>query len=215
MTEEFKKMPLKKKAEHIWEYYRTPIFLTIAAVFIFGSLINVIFINPAPKTYAGVAFYDNYVNSERLSQLTEDMTSRFVSKDENLQVKFSTYYSSESDPTVAVDMGQKFEMMLFAGELDIVAANEEFFLGFIEQGLYVPLDTVYSDEEISTFEKENLIVYSKDQNGAQRPFGLWMKNTETALKDYEGFPQNERCAGITAMSERKENAKKVLTALVG
>ena len=124
MNSQFKQMSFKQKVEHIWEYYRVNIFLTLFAIFIVGSLVNVIFINPAPKTYTGVAFYDNYVNSEIIGQLNDEFTKRFVPNTENLQVKFSSYYDSESDPTIAVDMAQKFEMLLYAKELDLIITGK-------------------------------------------------------------------------------------------
>lgn len=220
MTEEFKKMPFKKKVEHIWEYYRVNIFLVIFFVFLAASLINVIFINPAAKTFTGVAFYDNYVNSDVIAELNNDFTNKFVPEGENLQVKFSSYYSSESDPTVAVDMAQKFEMLLYAKELDIIVTGEnektgeDYFASFAKQGLIAPLDKVYSKEELEQFEQKGLLRYCEDGEGKSRPFGVSAKNTTSILKDYAGFKQEIKYVGISNITERVENAKAVLNALV-
>lgn len=220
MTEEFKKMSFKKKVEHIWEYYRVNIFLTIFFLALAGSLINVIFINPAAKTYAGVAFYDNYVNSDVIAELNNDFTKKFVPEEENLQVKFSSYYSSESDPTVAVDMAQKFEMLLYAKEIDIIVTGknektgEDYFSGFAKQGLIAPLDQLYSKDELDQFEQKGILLYCQDGEGKKRPFGVCAKNTTSILKDYKGFKQEIKYVGISNITERPENAKKVLNSLV-
>ena len=92
MSDEFKKMPFKKKAEHLWEYYKVQFFLTLFVLVITGWLINDVFINPSPKPYAWVAFYDDYVNSEVTGNLSADFTEKVVPAGENLDVKFTSYY---------------------------------------------------------------------------------------------------------------------------
>jgi len=220
MSEEFKKMPFKKKAEHIWEYYRVNIFLVIFALVLTGSLINAVFINPAPKTYAGIAFYDNYINSDIINQLNDSFSQRFVPEGENLQVKFSSYYDSEQDPTIAVDMAQKFEMLLYARELDIIITGknektgQDYFSGFAQQGIIAPLDKVFSKEELEDFKKKGVLLYCLDAEGNEKPFGISTKNTSSVLKDYEGFQQESRYAGISNVTDRVEIAKQIITAIV-
>ncbi len=219
MSEAFKKMPFKKKLEHIWEYYRVNIFLSVAAILLAGSLINAVFINPAPKTYVGVAFYDNYVNSEIIETLTSEFTKKFVPKEENLQVKFSSYYEVESDPAVAVDMAQKFEMLLYAKELDIIITgkNEKtginYFSGFAKQGIIAPLDKIYTKEELSEFEEKGLLLYCEDAEGNKKPFGVSAKNTSSILRDYGGFDQEKKYIGISNTTEKADKAKQILKAL--
>lgn len=220
MTDAFKKMSFKQKLEHIWEYYRVQIFLTIFFLIIAGSLINVLFINPAPKTYVGVAFYDNYINSDVITSLQDNYTKQFVPEEENMQIRFSSYYESESDPTVAVDMAKKFEMLLYAKELDIIVTGENkntkenYFTGFAKQGIIAPLDKVYSDSEIDEFKKQGVLIYAKDGEGNERPFGLSPKYTTSALKDYEGFDQNSRVVCISNVTERLDKTKEVAKAII-
>ena len=219
MTDKFKEMPFKKKAEHIWEYYRVQIFLILFAVVVSGWLINDVFINPAPKPYSWIAFYDNYINSEITGTLTTSMTEKFVPDGENLEVRFTSYYESESDPTVAVDMHQKFEMLFYAKEIDIIITGKnedtkrDYFSEFAKQGALAPLDKIYSKEELSDFESNGLLLYCEDSEGKKRPFGVSMRNTTTALKDYDGFKQEKRYIGISNVTERVENSKEVLKAL--
>ena len=220
MTDKFKQMPFNKKVEHIWQYYRVPIFLIVFFTVLVGWLINDIFINPAPRTYTGVAFYDNYVNNEITSGLRDSFTEKYVPEGENLQVKFSSYYDVESDPTVAVDMAQKFEMLLYAKEIDIIVTGKnpkteyDYFTQFAKDGLLAPLDVIYTKEELEQFEKDGILAYCKDGNGVDRPFGLSMKNVTSVLKDYEGFKQETKYAGISNVTERVDNAKQVLKGLV-
>jgi len=219
MTDEFKKMPFKKKAEHLWEYYKVQFFLTFFIIFITGWLINDVFINPAPKPYTWVAFYDDYVNSDITESLSADFTERFVPKGQNLDVRFSSFYSSEEDPTVAVDMDNKFSMVLYAGELDIIISgiNEktkfDYFANFAKDGNIIPLDLVYTKEELDGFDKRGILLYCKDSEGKDRPFGISTKNTSSVLKDYQGFEQETRYMGIAVMSQRVDNAKKVMEEL--
>ena len=220
MNSQFKQMSFKQKVEHIWEYYRVNIFLTLFAIFIVGSLVNVIFINPAPKTYTGVAFYDNYVNSEIIGQLNDEFTKRFVPNTENLQVKFSSYYDSESDPTIAVDMAQKFEMLLYAKELDLIITGKnekteiDYLTEFSREGVIAPLDAIFTKEELKEFEKKGLLAYRNDAEGNLRPFGISTKNTTSVLKDYAGFKQEQRYITISNVTERVDNAKQVLKAII-
>lgn len=219
MTEKFKKMPFKKKAEHIWEYYKVPIFLTAFVILITGWLINDVFINPAPKPFAWVSFYDNYINSEITGELSSSMTKKLVPEEENLEVRFSSYYESKDDPTVAVDMHNKFEMLYYAGEIDIIITgkNEEtkrdYFTEFAKQGALAPLDIVLTKEELSSYEEKGLLLYCEDADGKKRPFGISAKNTSTALKDYDGFNQSSRYIGISNVTKRLENAKEIVKAL--
>ena len=219
MSDEFKKMSFKKKAEHLWEYYKVQFFLILFAAVITGWLINDVFINPPPKPYAWVAFYDDYVNSEVTERLSSAFTEKFVPEGENLDVKFTSYYSSEADPTVAVDMDQKFSMVLYSRELDIIITgrnekmNFDYFSNFAKDGNIIPLDLVYTKEELDEFEKRGVLLYCDDTKGKKRPFGISAKNTTSALKDYKGFEQETRYMGIAVMSQRIDNAKKVMEEL--
>lgn len=220
-TEEFKKMSFNKKAEHLWEYYKAPFFFGLFIIIVTGWLIYDVFINPSPKPYAWAAIYDNYINSDVIERLSSEYTEKFVTEGENLDVRFTSYYSSEEDPTVAVDMDQKFSMILYARELDIIITGKnektgfDYFSNFAKDGNIMPLDLVYSKEELDGFEKAGLLLYCEDTEGKKRPFGVSAKNTESVLKDYKGFNQDTKYIGIAAMSQRIENAKKVIAEFSG
>lgn len=214
MTDEFKKMTFKKKAEHIWEYYRVNIFLTVFILFVAGSLLNTVFFNPAPKSYATIAFYDDNVNTEVMTAIEDIFTEKFVNPSDNLKVKCMAFYGLKSDPIVAVDMDQKFQMLFYGKEIDIVSTSSELFERLSSQGAFLSLDKFLSAEEIAQFEKDGMILYAKGYDGGEVPFGVSLKNTTTVLKEYGGFEQEKRYVGISAATERIDNARNVFLELV-
>lgn len=206
----FKQMSFKRKVAHIWEYYKIHIgiglFLAIATI----SLINAIFINPAPKLYAGIAFYDIHIADINLSSWKQKLTEKVVPEEENKEIRCMAFYGSENDSTVKVDSWQRFETLLMAKELDVFVADEEDFKELVYQGYIINLDEYFDTDFINSYEKENMLFKGTNvQDSETKAYGICVKNSKL-LKESKDIEPEKTYIGIVRTSVNSKNALKTI-----
>lgn len=206
----FKQMSFKRKVAHIWEYYKIHIgiglFLFLAAI----SIINAVFINPAPKLYAGIAFYDIHIADTNLNSWKDELTKKVVPEEENKEVRCMAFYDSESDSTVKVESWQRFETLLMAKELDIFVADEEDFKNLVYQGYIVNLDEYFDKDFIDSYAKENMLFKGTNVNDSEtKDYGICVKNSKLLLQSNDIEP-DKTYIGIVRTTENGENAVKTV-----
>lgn len=212
MTEEFKNMPFNKKIEHIWEYYKPHIFIPTIIILIAVSLFYNLVLNPAPKTYAGVAFYGDFVDDTQIQSLIEETTALIVPENINEEVVFHSFYDSDTDSTVSVYMADKFRTLFMSKELDILIANKSNFHDLVYNGYIVNLDEIFTNEFME--EHKNSLYYDQNvQDDTLRAYGIGIGST-SLLNDIKRLNNQEMYVGVARHTERTENAKNVILKLI-
>lgn len=206
----FNQMSFKRKIAHIWEYYKIHIGIGIFLIISALSLINAIFINPAPKLYTGIAFYDIHIADTNLNSWKEQLTKKLVPEEENKEIRCMAFYSSENDSTVQVDSWQRFETLLMAKELDIFVADEEDFKELVYQGYIINLDEYFDTDFINSYDKENMLFKGTNQQDSEtKAYGICVKNS-TLLKESKDIEPEKTYIGIVRTSINSEKAAKTI-----
>jgi hypothetical protein len=152
-----KAMTFKEKREHIWEYYKLPIAVTVLAILILGSLINTWFINPPKKDYLLLAWMGNPVPDEQLGALAETLTETLVENPAKERVTVSSFVAG-NDAAFIVAMQERLMAMMVTGEIDIFILNSSRLNDMAGEGNLLPLDKLV--EEL-TREPEYAALYDK------------------------------------------------------
>lgn len=206
--EQFKQMSLKKKIGHIWEYYRLHFFIAVFLIVSAVSIINAVFIHPAPKLYVGISFYGIHAADDFSQEVANYLTDTVVPKEENKEVRVSAFYDYDGDSTVKVDLWQRFETLLMAKELDILIADEEEFKELVYQGYIVELDAFLDEKYISSFDDEMIFEGNNIQDSQIRKYGICVKNSKLLKNQYVDF--SKTYIGIVRQSINGDNTVKTV-----
>jgi len=212
MTKEFKNMSLGEKIEHIWEYYKPHIFIPIFVIFAACSLFNSIVLHPLPDLYAGVAVYGSFIDDEKINDLIIKVSDLAVPEQLNEEVRFNCFYESESDSTVGVYMGDKFNMLLIAKELDIIISDKDNFHDLVYNGYIVNIDEIVSDEFMSKY--SDIFYYDNNvQDSTMRPYGVSIKSSQI-LNNISNFDISDKYIGIVRHSERADRLQDIIEIII-
>lgn len=151
MPDKFKGMNRKEIAEYVWDYYKLHIISAVIVIILAGSLINTIFINPAPKQYVGVAVYGvpmDYSSIDALQQLLDDMVVPDTHKPGYAAMADNFYMDEDSNPQVSMALSQKFAALMMMGELDIIIADIDEFETLVDGGNFNALTEVLAEPQL-------------------------------------------------------------------
>jgi len=119
-------LSLSDKIDHIWEYYKFHIIVSICALLFIGWMLNHYIINPPPKVGFDVTLFGNYTDNERLIELKTQLDQVIIEEGINEETNVEFLSTSEDlDPnmlqvTVTKMMGkaslQEYDIMVFEGE---------------------------------------------------------------------------------------------------
>lgn len=210
----FKDMNFKKKAEHIWEYYKLHIFGTIGIILVICFLINNYILNPQKGIYSGVAFVGTFVSDNKIEYLHDTISSELVPENENLEVRFNTFYEMESDIMIGIELGKKFETMIMSKEIDVIIASEADFKSLVYQGYIIDLNENFDNTFIKNYKNPNDILYSDNaQDKSQKPYGVRLGDVKY-LKIIPDIDWDNMYIGIVRHNERNENAVNTMLKLL-
>ncbi len=199
-------MTWKQKLDHIWEYYRLPIIGIAIGLFVVGSIINTVFINPPKKPYVYLAFVGTYIPDVKLSEFAASLGETLDFDKETLQVDHANFFSVENDPQTNMAMSQKLYAMLAARELDVLICTKAETQGFIEAEFIGKLDQFLSPEELKEY--EDLIVYGEQD---KLPYAFRLENEK--FSQYLGAAEYD--IGFIINTERTEAAVLAIKEVLG
>lgn len=185
--EQFTALSPRKKLEHIWLYYKVPIFLAIIAVVILVSCIHRAVTEKDTVLY--VAFLNVAAGSELEAGLTEDyLISRSCDTDRQQILCYRDLYLSNNpspeNHEYAYTSGLKIIATINAKELDLVLMNRESYDLCSGNGYLLDLTELISpeDPQFSPYLTENLVIL--EDNAIEITLGEAEKYTavtETAI----------------------------------
>lgn len=152
--EQFRALPLRKKAEHICEYYKWYILGGIAAVCLLVSLVSTIFANRADVLISGI-FINNSTTAEGYTHLREDYWD-FCGGDEDTRVDLiETRWLDFDSGALSQNDAASFMVvtsMIAARTLDYIITDEATLPHFLEQEVVLDLRQVLSEEALSRYD---------------------------------------------------------------
>lgn len=134
----FEDMSINEKKEHIWEYYKIHIFVTLGILFFIGSLINLYIINPSPTVVLDVTVRTEAVDYDYIPVLEEDLEKMLVSEEANESVTVEFLGTGENlNPNIQMASQAKFVGKITVKEMDIIVMDQTNAESLIKEGALV------------------------------------------------------------------------------
>ena len=203
-----KEMTAKEKADYIWEYYKIPIIAAIVILFIIGSIINSVWINPPKKQYLQIVFLNNYVDETYTNSLQDKLEQALMTPDERntLQVLTTVVLFNTGEPQMDMANTQKFAAMTAIGEIDLLVINRDELGSLVEQGILLPLTNVLPDNLLSKLSDK--LMTAADENGMESDYGIKLNKNEVFTEF--GFSAEGQCLTIISTTKRLDNTRRAI-----
>lgn len=206
----FKELSFKKKLEHIWEYYKVPIF-GIIFVIAAGCSAAYAILKPKPVNYAGIAVFREHISQEQTDALTDELNLALGLDDMNT-VTVTNFFFDETDPVFNVDMEQKFVTFLFSLQLNLISAPKSDMEVFVQSEYVAPLGDYCTQEELDAFDKKGMLLYCTDpQDNEEKPFAVYLNDSSVYRKN-NIFTSSEEpaCIAVVPVAGFEANSKAAL-----
>lgn len=179
-----KELPLKKKIEYIWEYYKLWI-LGIAFLLVFIiSIITTIINNPSEDSILYAAFLNTTLTSKEDTSLDENFIKHLGLEDTDkyLTLDLSMFIDRESNDLYSMNSNQKLVALIAAAEIDVIVSDENNFLSLAQGGGYYNLEEILSTELIEKYSSS--FYYTKsEEDGKEHPYGISLHDNSIIKKD--------------------------------
>ena len=201
-----KEMPIKKRIQYIWDYYKLWIIVGIFALSTFissihqyltakESLLTLIMLNSSipvsetvfAKDYLTARNYDSAKYELVVSSLELNMTAESYQQD---------YYTVQS-----------MIVRLTSGDIDIFSAPADLFKSYREEGYLMNLEHIFTEAELSPY--ENYLVYTTDSE-TNKTYPCAFDFSENKWMKEHKYYTNSCHMGILYNSSNPEQAKDFL-----
>lgn len=176
---EWKNMPLNKKVEHIWEYYRFHIIVTAAVMIMLGSVIYNI------ATYREPSF----------QVLMIDALEQQENKSSGFDAFFDAYGYDKVDTVVDLNTGINFEesgemsyisaqllaATIMTGDVDVFFWTNDVLSAYMEQGTLMDLSQVLSAQLLAQY--EDSLVYITGEDGEVYPCAIHLQDNAWVMEN--------------------------------
>lgn len=173
----YEELSLKKKIEHIWEYYRWYIFGVIMAIVLIGYVIYII-ISPAPTYSVDLLMTGKFITADEKVQLaSEKLHTDF---DANLELEFMDW---SADNQYTMNMYTKTYALASAKQLDILILPKSMYDEYTmqENKIFVKLDEEPKfQKNLENYEDHLLKAMDKNDN-KEHIYGIKMDDLEEKL----------------------------------
>lgn len=233
IKEKTKDMPTKQKINYFWIYYKYHFLIAFIIVIFIVSIIN----TEKKETILYGAFInsinnptDNSNNEKEIHDLkTKYMLEYNINSDDyEIFIDNSLYlYNDYSSMETIMNNQQKFTVLVYASELDIVATDITAFESIAYNNLLIDIRECLSDLEIEQYKDDfyyidkDILDYTNNENYLESnqvikypeninemtnpiPVGIYIGENSQLLKNYEFTDIG--LIGIIKNSKRKENA---------
>lgn len=207
VKEKYNSLKGKKKLEFIFDYYKFPIFGTIAAIIIVGYIGYSIYTKQ--YTYCNLTYLSSGMDTSQLTELKDTLNEKILGDDKKTSIFIDSMIIDPNsnygdDPTTT----QAFAVKLAANEIDLLFLNENYFNYFASSDMLTDLTTLDGFSSLG-FNQDDL-VSTKGSDGNNHIYGLKVDNLN--LLDEIDFPDNTILT-VAISSERKEETINILNEL--
>ena len=201
----FKALPIKKKLEHIWLYYKWAIIVTAAVICVLVSIAGTVANNKKETLISGI-FINNSTSQEGYSHLMEDYWQYCGgNNDQKVELITSRTIHFDAEPLSQEDAAAFMIVasMIAAESLDYIITDEASLDDFLEQEVVLDLRELLSEEALSRWDTVELEGITA---------GLRLENTGFG----KGYPLSGENSVIliTANAQNRENVRRFLDYLL-
>lgn len=150
----------REKWQFFKDYYLKIVIITgIIAAFLIWFLITIL--TPQPEMRMKAAFINSVMTEEAAEQLTSDLSAllNIDSKTEEVNIDNNLFMSLDQSATDQGTMTsqQKLSVYIYAGELDLIVADQAIFERFCGSGFFAPLDDALPEDLKQTLSKQYIM----------------------------------------------------------
>ncbi len=201
--QKWSEMGKKEKWQYFNEYYRNKLILLIVGV-VAGVWLLYSVVGPSVESVLYVAVINDYWNDTASEALELDL-KEYVNahpKWEEVIIDDSYYFQGDSS-TDASQYVQKLAAYIFAGDIDIIVANEEQFEVYATQDYFSNLQEILPADLYDLVE-DSLVYYTSENDGKTLPVGIRLGDSKVyaSMNNYQESP----LLGIMGNSDYIENA---------
>ncbi len=208
----FRKMPLKQKLEHIWEYYKLAIFGIAGGI---ALIIYIIYkaVTPDPEAALNVTL----VNANGYQVVEEDTFIRYL-KEQGYDTTLETAYVNTSltldgergGQATATSM-QVLSAMVMVGEIDLLVGDEYTLQVVGSGGGLMPMDELLTPEQMEQY-ADRLYAVENPDTGEQQVCGIRLGENNLLVQD--GYYFTEVLASVPYTAVHTELAADMITYLL-
>lgn len=205
--QKWSEMNRKEKRDYFKEYYRNKmIVLIIAAVGLIWLLYSIL--GPSVEQMLYVAVLNDYWEDAAVEQLETDMKEYLQGdpKWEDVVIDDSFYFKDDSSSD-AYSYIQKLAAFIFAGDVELLVADEEQFAVYATQDYFVNLEEELPADLYAEV-KDHLVYYASETMQEEVPVGIRLGESKV-FQSMKGY-QEDPIVGVLVNAEHKENAIKAL-----
>lgn len=204
----FKELTRKEKVEYIWEYYKLHIFAGIFVLIVIGSFLNIWVFNPPPKSAVSVNFVGSSIFADNTDPLEKELNPIIVTEEMgNKKVFINTYIFGMKDPQMQMATQTKFIANISARELDVLILDNEQFDSLVLQGSMLPLDQVFSEDELGKL-TDRLLKGKSEEDTNEQIYGIDITDNEKIKTVMVG--DSDIVIGVVSNTLKIEESKKVI-----
>jgi hypothetical protein len=202
--EKLKDMPLKKKINYLWEYYRYHALFTIVLVSLVSYAIYT-FTKPKIENRLYAAIINNTVTPEVWDEYVDIITDylEIDTETEDIELNYRFYYNG--DPEYEVNMRQAFVVYLAASEIDVIIAPMSEFANYVENGFFTPLSDQLPTDLYSSLADRFYLSDTPDDSKVAA-YGIYTEDTKLYREHSLPTEDDPVLIGIVANSTHKENS---------
>ncbi|MCR4806897.1 MAG: hypothetical protein K5857_04410 [Lachnospiraceae bacterium] len=227
-----KDMPPKKKAEYIWEYYKIPIILVVAAIIFIVTFARDYRINKRPYYLDAIVINSDIAYSGENYLLNDYIEYAGVDTDTyNIAIDTQLILNEEKLDQITLANGQKIMALFAAGELDVVIGPDSIMNSYAASEAFEDIDGILPDDlkkslEDAGYEIYYATAYEDDDEGNPVPIrtyaaGVYLDKSAYLSSLEDGAFKTVTDSGkrpvfaIATRSARIENSLKLLKMLTG
>ncbi len=171
--EKLKNMSLKDKCWYIGAYYKVPILIALAVIFLLYQAAGA-FLRSRQDCMLYCAFINqSYAGEIKLDDLRENFYEhegfsgrQILTFDASINLTDNLYRNASSI---------LFQSLLGTDTVDVVITKEEIMELYHDQNIFLDLNDVLSKEQLSWLEEE--LYYHKNAEGQSVPVGIYLRNS--------------------------------------
>ncbi|MCD7904894.1 MAG: hypothetical protein LUG24_04820 [Clostridiales bacterium] len=210
----FQDLTPKKKIEHIWEYYRVHIILTLLVVFILGSWFYNAKLKPHKELFSGVGILSYHLPGEYDDILYEKINSELNLTDTNSEARIEYFYDDENEAAFFSSMIEKFLAMLLTGDVNIMIMDGDSIEAYAAEDYLLDLSLIYSEEELERLKDEGLLLSSSSELvSEEKYYAVCLKNS-ALMAELPNYDEEKSYIAVYGAVENTENPRKVLDVIL-
>jgi len=211
-------MTFKSKLEYLWEYYKIHFIALIIFLFIVGSLINTLLINPNPEDALFISWNAGFAYDEQLEELSEALKEQIVEDAANETVTINRIFMNDDDPQIVMASLSQLVAMVSAGVIDVFILDASLIEEYSQSTIIQPMEGLLASIESTDpaiyeriMEEAKYAMYrSEDDSIEERLMGI--RITSSPLLSDLGFFEQELFFSTSITAGNLENTTFALVA---